>query len=68
MQTKSECIEKFIRRQPYTELNHPPHPHHPPPVLAFIKGGLSFRNFPKKGTSNFSHKKGEVGKVGKACF
>ena len=31
----------------------------------FIKGGLSFQNFPRNGgQSEFSHKKGGVGKIG----
>ena len=33
----------------------------------FIKGGLSFQNFQKKGDLDFSDKKGGVGKIG-GCF
>ena len=34
----------------------------------FVKGeGLSFRNFPKRGGSNFYHKNGGVGKI-KGCL
>ena len=36
----------------------------PPHFISRGGGGLNFQSFRKKGGSDFSHKKGEIGKIG----
>ena len=38
------------------------------PFIKEGKGRLSFRNFQKRDGSDFSHKKGGIGKIGRGCF
>ena len=38
------------------------------PRPTFYKGGASYRNFPNKGGSDFSHTKGGVGKKGEGAL